>query len=91
MDEPIPVQAHATPVPDQLWSGMRSVIMALTAFGLGRGWLKGDEVTLIGVVAGVLGPFIIGQLKVRRRSQELTTIAVNPDVPDSVVQLRNKK
>lgn len=83
-----PIEAHASPVPDQAWSGVRSVLMAVSAFALGRGWIQGDTATLLAAVVGVAGPFVIGQLKIRRRSTELATVAAHPATPSDVAVLK---
>ncbi len=83
-----PIEAHASPVPDQAWSGIRSVIMAVSAYAMGRGWIAGDTATLLAALVGVIGPFIIGQIKVRRRATELATVAAHPATPNDVAVLR---
>ncbi len=83
-----PIEAHASPVPDQAWSGIRSVIMAVSAYAMGRGWIAGDTATLLLAVVGVVGPFIVGQLKIRRRANELATVAAHPATPNDVAVLR---
>ncbi len=83
-----PIEAHASPVPDQAWSGIRSVIMAVSAYAMGRGWIAGDTATLLAALVGVVGPFIVGQLKIRRRAKDLATVAAHPDTPNDVAVLR---
>lgn len=85
---PEPIEVHASPVPDQTWSAVRSVLMAVTAFALGRHWLEGDTATLIGALVGVIGPFVIGQFKIRRRAVEMAQIASHPEVPDDVARVK---
>ena len=82
------IEAHASPLPDQLWAGLRQLAPAAMAFALGRGWLATDMAVLLGVVGGIVWPLIAGQLKSRRRAQELASVAANPDTPDHVAILR---
>ena len=82
------IEAHASPLPDQLWAGLRQLAPAAMAFALGRGWLATDMAVLLGVAGGMVWPIIIGQMKTRRRAQELASVAANPDTPDHVAVLR---
>lgn len=81
-----PLNVHATPLPDQLWAGVRQVAPALMAFSLGKGWLQNDMAVLLGVVGGVVWPIVAGQLKTRRRAQELAHVTCAVD--DRVAVLR---
>ena len=83
-----PIEAHASPLPDQAWAGLRQLAPAIMAFALGRGWLANDMAMLLGVVGGIAWPLIVGQMKTRRRAQELASVAANPDTPDHVAVLR---
>lgn len=79
---PSPIEAHASPVPDQLWSGLRTIAVAGTTFALGRGWIQDDMAALLLAIAGVMWPIIAEQLKVRRRAQEKAVLACS--VPDHI-------
>ena len=83
-----PVLAHATPVPDQLWAGLRQIVPPIVAFAVGRGWLASDLAVLLGVVGGVMYPIVLGQLKTRLRAKQLATVASSPKVPDSVAAIK---
>lgn len=83
-----PIEVHESSTPDQLWSALRSVIVAVSAYATGRGWIGEDTVAMIIGVVGVLAPIVIGQLKTRRRALELAALAAK--VPDSVATLRGR-
>lgn len=83
-----PIEAHSSPLPDQLWAGLRQIAPAVMAFALGKGWLENDMAVLLGVVGGVLWPIVAGQLKTRRRAIELATVAAHPSTPNDVAVLR---
>lgn len=76
------IEVNSSPLLDQLWAGLRQIAPALVAFALGRGWLQSDEAVFLGVVGGVAWPILAGQLKTRRRAQQLATLTDH--VPDSV-------
>lgn len=77
------IEVSASPLPDQLWSGVRQMATAVIAFALGRHWIEGDTATMLGMVGG--GAIIVwGQLKTRHRATQLANIANDPRVPDAV-------
>lgn len=80
-----PIEVHDSPLPDQAWAGLRQVAPAIMAFALGRHWLTNDVAILLGVAGGVVWPIIAGQLKTRRRAQQLTVVA--NAAPDHVAQV----
>lgn len=88
LDPNQPIEAHASPLPDQLWAGLRQIAPAAMAFALGRHWLASDVAVLLGVAGGMVWPLVAGQLKTRRRALELASVAANPDTPDHVAVLR---
>lgn len=83
-----PVEVHSSPLPDQLWAAARQAIPPVVAFAIGRHWIADDVGTVILAIAGVLAPIIAGQLKTRKRAQQLATIAASPQVPDSVATIK---
>lgn len=83
-----PLEVNSSPLPDQLWAGLRQVAPPLLAFALGRGWIPDDIVPVATVVGGVVWAIIAGQLKTRRRAKELTALA--SAAPDSVAVLRSR-
>jgi uncharacterized membrane protein len=85
---PDQIRANASPLPDQLWAGLRQLAPAAMAFALGRGWLESDVAVLLGVAGGMVWPIVAGQLKTRRRAVQLATVAASPEVPDHVAVLK---
>jgi len=83
-----PIEANASPLPDQLWAGIRQVAPAVMAFAIGRHWIADDVSILLGVAGGMVWPIIAGQLKTRRRAVQLATVASSPEVPDHVAKLK---
>jgi hypothetical protein len=76
----VPIEVHASPVPDQLWAGLRTAVVAVSTFAIGRGWIQSDTAVMLTAVAGVLFPIIMGQLKTRKRAKQLAvTSAASPD------------
>ena len=73
------IEVYGSPLPDQLWSGLRTVAIAGSTFALGRGWITGDIAILLTAAGGVLWPIVAGQLKTRKRAVQLTTIARSAD------------
>lgn len=82
------VKVNKTPTKDQLWAGVRTAVVAISAWAVGKGFIGQDTATMLGSVALVAVPVVIGQLKTRRRAQELAKIAASPKVPDSVAQIK---
>ena len=80
------IEVHSSPIPDQLWAGLRQLAPAVMAFALGKGWLDTDLAVLLGVAGGVVWPIVAGQLKTRRRAVELATVA--DAAPDHVARMR---
>lgn len=69
------IRVHESPLPDQLWSGLRTAAIAASTFALGRGWITDDIAILLTALGGVIWPIVAGQLKTRRRAQQLATTA----------------
>lgn len=79
------IEVSESPLWDQAASGGRALVLAVTAFALGRHWIEGDLATLIGAAGGIVWPIVAGQLKTRHRAKQLANIAADPRVPDAVV------
>ncbi len=69
------IEVHSSPIPDQLWAGLRQIAPAAATFALGKGWIDNDALILLTACAGVIWPIVAGQLKTRRRAVELATVA----------------
>lgn len=70
--------ANATPLPDQLWAGVRQVAPPLMAFALGKGWIDNDLAALLGTLGMIVWPIVAGQLATRRRAKQLAKAAADP-------------
>jgi hypothetical protein len=79
------IEVNASPLPDQLWAGVRQIAPALTAFALGRHWIENDVAAVLMAVGGMAWPIIAGQIKTRHRANQLANIAADPRVPNEVV------
>lgn len=84
-----PIEVNDSPLPDQIWAGVRQIAPAAVAFSLGRGWLSSDVAVLLGVGGGVMWPIIAGQLKTRERAKQLARIAKDERVPDAVAVVKS--
>lgn len=83
-----PIEAHASPLPDQLWALVRQVVPPVVTFAVGKGWLDNDTAAMLGAVGVAVWAFVAGQLKTRRRAIELARIAGSNEVPSHVARLR---
>ena len=81
-----PIQVNASPLRDQLWTGMRQIAPVAMAFALGRHWIPEDAAPLLGAVGLMVWPIVAGQLKTRERAQNLATLAAI--VPDDKAVLK---
>ena len=79
------IEVNASPLPDQAWSAIRALVLAATAFALGRHWIEGDLATLIGTAVGIVLPIVSSQIKTRHRATQLANIAADPRVSEQVV------
>jgi hypothetical protein len=85
-----PIVANASPVPEQMASALRQLILALASIATALGYSKaaGD----LSLVLDVLGPLaaviviVLGQLKTRKASQNTATLAAA--VPDSIAVVK---
>ena len=81
-----PIQVNASPLPDQLWSGLRQIAPAAMAFALGRGWIPDDAAPLVAAIGLMVWPIVASQIKTRERSQNLATLA--QAAPDNVAVVK---
>ena len=89
MPDQQPIIVNDSPLPDQLWAAVRQVAPPALTFMIGRHWIADDTSTLLCVAGGVIWPIVAGQLKTRRRAQQLAAIAASPQVPDSVARVKS--
>lgn len=89
-DEAAPILAHETPLPDMLWAALRQIAPPVATFALGKRWIDNDMLILLTALAGIVWPILAGQLKTRRRSRELATLAASPEVPAHLAQLKSQ-
>ena len=80
------IQVHGSPLPDQLWAGVRQIAPPVMAFAIGKGWLPNELAVLLGALGAVVWPIVAGQLKTRERAQQLATVA--PFAPDAVAMVK---
>lgn len=83
------IEVNASPLSDQVTSGVRAAVLSITAFALGRGWIAGDVATVITTLVGIVAPIVLSQLKTRHRAVQLANIAADPRVPDAVAKVVN--
>jgi hypothetical protein len=70
-DQP-PLAAPASAAPDQLASAFRSLLIALGAYGAGKGWFDANIVAAAIPVIMILFPTVWAQFKVRSQHTRLT-------------------
>jgi uncharacterized membrane protein len=83
------IAVNASPLPDQLWAGVRQFAPPLMAFALGRHWLPDDVAVVLGVAGGIIWPIVAGQLHTRHRAKQLANIAGDKRVPDAVAVVKS--
>lgn len=82
------IVVNASPLPDQLWAGLRQIAPAAVAFAVGREWIPQDAVPLLAAGGLFIWPIVAGQLKTRRRAKQLATLAASPLVPAEMARLK---
>ena len=87
-NEQPPISVNASPLPDQLWAGLRQIAPAAMAFAIGRHWIADDMSILLGIAGGMVWPIVAGQLKTRHRAKQLASVANDPRVPDAVASVK---
>lgn len=80
------ILVNASPLPDQLWSGLRVIAVAATSYALGRHLIADDTVAMLAAAGGVIWPIIAGQLKTRDSAKILAATASDPE--NTRVQLK---
>lgn len=81
------IVVNATPTADQLWAGLRQVVLIVVPFLLGRHIINNDTGGLIVAITAIAIPLISGQLSTRTRAQQLITTA--NAAPDSVAIVKS--
>jgi hypothetical protein len=101
MNETPPVEVRSTPYFDMATSAVRSAVLVIGALVALAGFVsKHDWAGMIDYVqtapfitslatVSAAGAFLWGQWKTRYRANQLTTVAANPDVPDSAAKLKS--
>lgn len=85
-----PIKVNSSPVPAQIWAGLRQVVPPVVAFLIGRHYIPDDVATLIlAIAAGIGVPIAFGQYSTRAQAQTLAAVATNPAVPDSVITTKD--
>lgn len=82
------ILVNASPLPDQLWAGMRQLAPAVIAFAVGRQIIPQDAAPLLAAAGLFIWPIVAGQLKTRHFSKALARLAASPEVPDHLVQTK---
>lgn len=54
----------------QIAAGVRQVILIIGGYAIGKGWLDGDTVEMLGAVALVVVPLVWGQMRTRKLAQK---------------------
>lgn len=84
-NETPPIVVNDSPLPDQLWAGVRQIAPAITAFALGKGWLDNETATLQAAVIGIVWPIVAGQMKTRRRAKQLANLGRDARCADAII------
>lgn len=50
----------------QIAAGVRQIVLIVGGYAIGKGWLDGDTVEMLGAVALVAVPLIWGQFRIRK-------------------------
>ena len=87
-DPEVPVEIHASPLPDQAWALLRQLIPPIVAFCVGKGLIDDNTAALIISVLAMVAPIIIGQLKTRLRATQFAIIEEKVD--DSILTTKEK-
>lgn len=75
----------ATPLPDQAWAGLRQIAPPIMAFLIGRHLIDNDTAIMIGTVAAIIWPIVMGQLKTRHRATQLATLGKDTRVSNAII------
>lgn len=80
-----PIMVNPSPGPDQLASAVRSLLIAVGAYGAGKGWFDASLWAALVPVLMIVGPVVWAQLKVRSSKAKMVTVA--EAAPDQVAQV----
>ncbi len=72
---PKAIQAPNGPAGDQVAAGVRQILLVVGGFLVTKGTIDESTLQMIVGVAAVAVPLLWGQLKVRRRASEVSTLA----------------
>lgn len=82
-----PILVNSSPLPDMVMALGRDAGKLLAAYALGKGWIQGDDATLLAGLGG-LALVAYGQWKTFKRANQLSTIAASPETPDHLAQIK---
>lgn len=54
----------------QIAAGVRQIVLIIGGYAIGKGWLDGDTVEMLGAVALIAVPLIWGQIKTRNMAKK---------------------
>lgn len=85
-EAPTPVVVSASPLNDQLASAFRTFLVALGAYGTGKGWFNHELFTAAVPLIMIGWPLVWAQLKARSSHAKQITMAER--LPDSIAQVK---
>lgn len=85
-EEPTPVTVPASATNDQLASAFRAFLIALGAYGTGKGWFNHELFAAAVPLIMVGWPFVWAQMKARSSHAKQVTMANH--LPDSIAQVQ---
>lgn len=83
--EETPVVVKDSAAPAQFMTALRSLLLALGSYAVGRGWIDDGLLQAIIPVALVVGPVLWAQFSTRKKQAQLVTLANR--VPDNVAKV----
>lgn len=83
---PPPITVPSSAAPDQLKGALRTALVGLGAYGVGKGWFDANLVSAVIPVVLIAAPAIWQQLKVLANHRKMVAIATaSPDAVAKVV------
>ena len=82
---PAPITVRSSAIPTLAASNLRVALIALGAYGVGKGWFKQDDVTGLMPVIMIVAPWVWGQVQGFINHANWVSVAHDPRVSDSVV------
>lgn len=64
---------------EQFMAALRQIMLAVGGWAVGRGYLAGDTLVALGTVVALIGPFLWGQLKMRKVLAERNSLVETSD------------